>query len=120
MALSDEKLYLILEMVTLVGVMAVIVMEATVFCSVSSCHVFSNGRRPPVRSIIYCCLKNLYSSTYQTRIVGKLWLVLQIHRPFSIVARGFLRVLVFLVFAAASPILVRLFLFLRAILLGTE
>ena len=118
MALSNEELYLILEMVALVGVMAVVVVKATVFRSVPSCHVLSNRRRPPVRSIIYCCLKNFCSSTYQTCIVGKLRLILQIIRPFVVVARRFLRPLVLLIFAAASPVLARLFLFLRAILLG--
>ena len=117
MALSDKKFYLILEMVAFVGVMAVIIVEAIVFCSVSSCHILSNGWRPPVRSIVYCCLKNFCSSTYQTSIVGKPWLVLQILRPFTVVARRFLRPLILLVFAAASPIFVRLFLFLRAVFL---
>ena len=118
MALSNEELYLVLEMVALVGVMAVVVVKATVLRSVSSCHVLPNRGRPLIRSIIYCCLKNFCSSTYQTSVVGKLWLVLQILRPFAVVARGFLRPLVFLILAAASPILARVFLFLRAVLIG--
>jgi hypothetical protein len=120
MALSDEKLYLILEVVAFVGVMAIVIMEATVFCSVSSCHIFSNGWRPSVGSIVYRSLKNFCSSTYQTCVVGELGLVFQVLRPFALVARRFLGPLVFLIFAAASPILARIFLFLRAVFLEIE
>ena len=118
MALSDGKLYLILEIVALVGVMVVVVVEATGFCCVSSCHIFSDRCRPSVRSIVYRGLKYFCSRAYQTCVVGKLGLVLQVLRPFAVVARGLLGPLVFLLFAAASPILDRVFFFLRAVLFG--
>ena len=117
MALSDEKLYLILEMVAFVGVMAVVIVEATLFRCVSSCHIFSNRWRPPVGSIVYRGLKYFCSCAYQTCVVGKLGLVLQVLRPFAVVARRFLGPLVFLIFNASSPILARIFLFLRAVFL---
>ena len=118
MALPDEKLYLILEMVAFVCVMAVIVVKATIFCRVPSCHVFSDRWRPSVRSIIYRGLKYFCSCAYQTCIVGKLGLVLQVLRPFAVVARGLLGPLILLFLDAARPILARILIFLRAILLG--
>ena len=118
MALSDEELYFILEMMAFVGVMAVVIVEATVFCCVSSCHILSNGWRPSVGSVVYRGLKYFCSCAYQTRIVGKFGFVLQVLRSFAVVARRLLGLLVFLVFAAASPILARVFFFLRAVLFG--
>ena len=76
MALSDEKFYLILEMVALVGVMVVVIVEATVFCRISLRHVLSDRWRPSVRSIVYCSLKYLSLCTYQSRVVSELRLVL--------------------------------------------
>ena len=118
MALPDEKFYLILEMVAFVGVVAVVVVEATVLSCVSSCHVFSDRWRPSVWGIIYRGLKYLCSCAYQTCIVGKLRLVLQVLWPFTVVARRLLGPLVLLFFVAARPILSLIFFFLRAVLFG--
>ena len=112
MALSDEKLYLILEVVAFVGVMAVVVVEATVFCRVSSCHVLSNRWRPSVWGIIYRGLKYLCSRVYQTRVVGELGLLFQVLRPLIVIAHRLLGPLVLLFLAAACPILARVFFFL--------
>ena len=63
-ALSDEMLYLILEVVALVGVVPVVIMESTVLCRVPSSHVLPNRWRPLIRSIIDCGLKYFCSCTH--------------------------------------------------------
>ena len=117
MTLPDEQLDFVLEMVAFVGIMAVVVVKATVFGHVPSRHVFPNRGRPLVRSIVDSSLKNLCSSTYQARVVGEPWLVLKILRALVIVARRLLGPLIFLILAVAGPVLARVFFFLRAVLL---
>ena len=112
MALSDEMLYFILEVVALVGVVPVVIMESVVLCRVPSSHVLPNRWRPLIRSIVDCSLKYLCSRTYQSCVVSELGLILQVLRPLAVIARRLLGPLVLLFLAAACPVFAGFFLFL--------
>ena len=84
MALGDEKFYFILQMIRVVGIMIVIIMEATELGRITLGGVILEGRRPFVRGFVLRGLQLLSPRAHEGCIVGELGLVLEVILSFAI------------------------------------
>lgn len=80
----------IFDMVALVTVVPVVIVEMTDFGCIPLLNVLTNDQRLSIRGLILGGVKDFCLCTYQSGIVCKLWLVLEVLRALVIIIRRFL------------------------------
>ena len=84
MALPDEKLYLVLKMIIIIGVMTVIIVKATKLVRVTPGGILLEGLWPLVGGFILHGWKYFGLCDNQSHVVGELGLVFDVLLSFSI------------------------------------